>query len=771
MKQIKRTRMYEPWGYREENNYQGSETIRENDLSKFFADVEYKRSDNKIHFTNKDGEEVGTLNVDDFIKSDQIVEKAWYEDGKIYIKFTNGDLITIDVKELLDENEFKDGLQVVDGVVSVLKDPTTERWLTVSMGGVKVSGIQAEIDRLDERIDNEIDRATSEEQRIEARLDQEIQDRIEDVDAEEERAIGEEERIEGRLDNEITRATRTEQALNTRVDSLNDELDREGRRAQAAEQEIKVLLLQEISDRRADVDEEENRAKAAERVLHNAIDNEVARATSAETDLQDAIFNEATRAQTVEGQLWGGINGETTRAQEVEEQLWSAINNEVTERTSNSVASAEYDSSATTINFLNANNEVISSIDASDFIKGGMIEDVRVENGKLVIVFNTGSGMQTIEIPLTDIFDPSNYYTKDDIDDKVSVINENINSEVVARESGDTALDGEITALAGVVATKANTTDVEDALALKADKTEIPTDFYTKDEVDGKDVALQSAIDGEVARATSAETDLQDAIDDEAARAISAETDLEIALSGKADADTVYTQAEVDALLAAKESEIYSLKKIVGEIGGNVTYEFPTEGTLTSLMNNNGTVKLTEDATISRFGPGITAKNKVKVNLNSHNITATGATGAYPAIMSRGTQEITIGGKGTVDAGSGICIEANGADSVINLTGSTSVYQTDRSGGELIYCYAGTINITNGTFKNLGESKAYMLNCYDSNYAAGTAKIIVTGGKFYDFNPADNTSEGEHTSFVPEGYHVETSTDGDSTVYTVKKDA
>jgi hypothetical protein len=63
------------------------------------------------------------------------------------------------------------------------------------------------------------------------------------------------------------------------------------------------------------------------------------------------------------------------------------------------------------------------------------------------------------------------------------------------------------------------------------------------------------------------------------------------------------------------------------------------------------------------------------------------------------------------------------------------------------------------------------LNCYDANYTAGTAKIIVTGGKFYDFNPADNTAEGPGTSFVPEGYHVEISQDGDSTVYTVKKDA
>jgi hypothetical protein len=175
-------------------------------------------------------------------------------------------------------------------------------------------------------------------------------------------------------------------------------------------------------------------------------------------------------------------------------------------------------------------------------------------------------------------------------------------------------------------------------------------------------------------------------------------------------------------------------------------------------MSNNGTVKLSEDVITGRFGPGITAKNTVKLNLNSHNLAITGltASSAQPAIMSRGTQNITIGGKGIIDAGQGVCIEANGKDSVINLTSPTTTYQTDRSGGELVYCYAGTINITNGTFKNNGSP--YLLNCYDANYRSGTAKIIVSGGKFYDFNPMDNSAEGEHTNFLAEGYHVEIST-------------
>ena len=287
----------------------------------------------------------------------------------------------------------------------------------------------------------------------------------------------------------------------------------------------------------------------------------------------------------------------------------------------------------------------IDSIDATPFLKDGMISDVRVEDGNLVIDFNTDSGKQDISIPLTEIFDPQLYYNK----------------------------------------------------------------------------------------------------------------------------------TEVDALLKEKEDEIYNLKKIVGDIGGNVIYNLPGEGkSFNTLMNNNGTVKLSEDVVSGRFGPGITAKNTVKLNLNSHNLTVSGLTtsSTQPAIMSRGTQNITIGGKGTIDAGQGICIEANGKDSVINLTGSTTVYQTDRSGGELVYCYTGTINITNGTFKNNGSQ--YLLNCYDANYKNGTAKIVVTGGKFYDFNPSDNSAEGEHTNFLAEGYHVEISTvtedEVEHTVYTVKKD-
>ena len=56
-----------------------------------------------------------------------------------------------------------------------------------------------------------------------------------------------------------------------------------------------------------------------------------------------------------------------------------------------------------------------------------------------------------------------------------------------------------------------------------------------------------------------------------------------------------------------------------------------------------------------------------------------------------------------------------------------------------------------------------MLNCYDANYKNGTAKIIVKGGTFVNFNPANNAAEGAGTNFVAEGYSVikETQANGD----------
>lgn len=233
--------------------------------------------------------------------------------------------------------------------------------------------------------------------------------------------------------------------------------------------------------------------------------------------------------------------------------------------------------------------------------------------------------------------------------------------------------------------------------------------------------------------------------------------------------------------IATLTTDYKELKEIVGDIGGDVKYDVPEDGKLIDVLKKSGTVKLMEDTESATYTGGLTSKNVTTLNTNGKTITFTGTTVNNPGIMTRGSEQLTIIGKGTINANGRIAIEANGANTVINLSGSTGffgsepTYVTDRSGGELIYCYLGTINIYAGIFKNEGADKKFVLNCYDANYKSGKANIVVMGGKFYDFDPANNVAEGEGTSFVPDGYEsVHTTEEIEGVVhdvYTVKKSA
>lgn len=88
---------------------------------------------------------------------------------------------------------------------------------------------------------------------------------------------------------------------------------------------------------------------------------------------------------------------------------------------------AEYDSESKKIVFKHGETALAGmEIDASDFIKDGMVESVTITNGKadgdnsgkkvLLITFNTDAGLEDIEIPLDGIFNADNYYTKTEID-------------------------------------------------------------------------------------------------------------------------------------------------------------------------------------------------------------------------------------------------------------------------------------------------------------------------------------------------------------------
>ena len=86
--------------------------------------------------------------------------------------------------------------------------------------------------------------------------------------------------------------------------------------------------------------------------------------------------------------------------------------------TSNLGASLYYDSDTKKIELKNTSDAVISSIDATAFVKDGMLDSVTVSGGNLNFVFNTDAGKETISIPLSEFFDASAYYTKTEVDNK-----------------------------------------------------------------------------------------------------------------------------------------------------------------------------------------------------------------------------------------------------------------------------------------------------------------------------------------------------------------
>lgn len=82
--------------------------------------------------------------------------------------------------------------------------------------------------------------------------------------------------------------------------------------------------------------------------------------------------------------------------------------------------SVNYKSQDKKIYFYNKKEEIIGQIDTTDFVKDGMVSNVYVEGKNLYITFNTDSGKNTIIIPISKIFDSSKYYTKEEVNQKIT---------------------------------------------------------------------------------------------------------------------------------------------------------------------------------------------------------------------------------------------------------------------------------------------------------------------------------------------------------------
>ena len=144
----------------------------------------------------------------------------------------------------------------------------------------------------------------------------------------------------------------------------------------------------------------------------------------------------------------------------------------------------------------------------------------------------------------------------------------------------------------------------------------------------------------------------------------------------------------------------------------------------------------------------------------------------FVALIVDADTTINAGPEGGIDTGinGGYAINVrNGAKLTIN---SGDYY----GGGTAVQVQKGELIINGGFFAVEPFSDPYgynfLLNCIDSAYKNDTAKIIVKGGTFVNFDPSNNTAEGAGTNFVADGYSVisETKENGDKW-YTVVRAA
>ena len=102
----------------------------------------------------------------------------------------------------------------------------------------------------------------------------------------------------------------------------------------------------------------------------------------------------------------------------------------------------EWDSNAKSLK-LYSGNHLLATVDGTTWVKDGMVESVAVVGNNLEITFNTDSGKEKISVPLTDIFNPDNYYNKTEIDSKlegISVADEYVTSIENVQGAGDSSV-------------------------------------------------------------------------------------------------------------------------------------------------------------------------------------------------------------------------------------------------------------------------------------------------------------------------------------------
>ena len=209
----------------------------------------------------------------------------------------------------------------------------------------------------------------------------------------------------------------------------------------------------------------------------------------------------------------------------------------------------------------------------------------------------------------------------------------------------------------------------------------------------------------------------------------------------------------------------------------NATYPVVNVTELKEALTTGGVVAVTKDIQTNNIEDTAAARMVISqpttLNLEKKIITPDNMGNNntnFCALIIDADTTINAGENGGIDTG------VNGGYGINVRKGATVTINDGYyyGGGTAVQVQEGTLIINGGTFacepySNPTYGYNFLINCLDSAYKNGTAKVIINGGTFVNFDPSNCTAEGAGTNFVPDGYKVVSEAHGADTWYTVVK--
>ena len=293
----------------------------------------------------------------------------------------------------------------------------------------RMNTAEADINALENELREETSARTLSDEALGRRIDQEIEDRVADVNDEQSRAeaaelalsgkidtdilaeknraisaetelrtaindeatraTGEEARIERLLNNEVSRSTAKDNEHDARIQQNADNILTETERAKGVENVISGNVISE-----------ETRATAEETAIRTALNTETSNRTAADETLAHSIADEEERRISGDTILQTNIAGEEARAREIEDRLETWINNEVSRATSAETA-LNAAITAETLRAQDADNELYQKVSDETAVRAAadadLLSKINQEVSRAQVAENTISEALTTE--------------------------------------------------------------------------------------------------------------------------------------------------------------------------------------------------------------------------------------------------------------------------------------------------------------------------------------------------------------------------------------